>query len=105
MQHKQRQVMIAADAVDQQPRRGDGYALVRDDHEVEPVDEVHRLEQRIEAFLLAVQHRAEISVRTDDVEVGVGKPRLDDARLLACVEIVADLDRPAADVPLCGSRK
>ena len=56
VQHEQRKVIVAADVVDQLPRRGDGYALGRDDHQVITIGEVHRLEQRIESFLLAEQH-------------------------------------------------
>src|SRR5262249_54177568 len=97
MQHKQRKTMAAADVIDQLPRRGDGYALGRDDHEVKTVGEVHRLEQRIEAFLFAKEYCADISDWTDDVDVRVGKPCRDDARSLHRLQVIADLNRPAAD--------
>ena len=68
VQHEQRQVVIAADGVDQPPRRSDGHALGRDDHQVIAVGEVHRLEQRAEPFLFAEQDGAEVPGRTDDVD-------------------------------------
>ena len=100
VQHEQRQVVVAADVVDQPPRRGDGHALGRDDHQVIAVGEVHRLEQRVEPFLLAEQDAAEIPGWADDVDARVGKVGGDDVRLLRRVQIIADLDRPAADAPV-----
>ena len=97
MQREQRQAVIAADGVDQPPRRGDRHALGRDDHQVIAVGEVHRLEQRAEPFLFAEQDARDAPGWTDDVDAGAGKVGGEDVRLLCRVEIVADLDRPAAD--------
>src|SRR5262245_34547111 len=92
--------MAAADVVDQLPRRGDGYALVRDDHQVIAIGEIHRSEQRAESLLLDVKYRAETAGRTDDVDARVGKLREDDARLLQRVQIIPDLDGPTANAPV-----
>ena len=97
--------MAAADVVDQLSRRGDGYALGRDDHQVIAVGEVHRFEQRIEPLLSAEQDSAE-AVWANDVDVRVGKLCRGYFRLLQRVQIIADLDRAAADVPVVwGSSK
>ena len=53
MQNKQRKAMFAADVVNQLPRRSDGYALGRDDHQIVTVREIHRLEKWIKTLLFA----------------------------------------------------
>ena len=97
MQCEERNVMAAADVVDQLPRRGDRYTLGRDDHQVIAIGEVHRLEQWVESFFFAEQHAGDVARWPDDVDVGVGKLRRDDLRLLHLVQIIADLDRPASE--------
>src|SRR6476660_6229232 len=99
MQREERNVLVAADVVDQLPRRGDRYTHGRDDHQVIAIREGHRLEQRVESFFFAEQYCAQVPGWTDDVDVGVGKLRRDDLRLLHLVQIIADLDRSAADAP------
>jgi hypothetical protein len=97
VQREQRQVVIAADAVDQPPRRSDRHALGRDDHQVIAVGEVHRLEQRTEPLLFAEQDGVEIPGGTDDIDARAGKVSGNDVRLLDRAQIIIDLDSPAAD--------
>ena len=44
MQNKEWKVMVAADVIDQSPRRGDRYAFGRDDHQIITVGEIYRFE-------------------------------------------------------------
>src|SRR5262245_49441425 len=92
--------MVPADVVDQLPRRGDGYTLGRNDHEVVAIGEIHLPEQRIETFLLAKQYGGEIPRWTDDIDARAGKRWRDDVRLFQLVQVISDLDGPAADAPV-----
>src|SRR2546427_6192025 len=64
------------------------------------IGEVDRLEQRVETFLFAIQDCAEATIWADDVDTRVAELGGDDARLFDRVQIVADLDGPAADSPV-----
>ena len=59
VQDQQRDVVVGAEFLDQLPRRGDRHALGRHDGDVEALGDLRRIEQRLEAFLLDEQDRAE----------------------------------------------
>ena len=92
--------MLAAKLVHQLPRRSDGDALRRHDGEVEALGQLHRLEQRHEAFLLDEQDGAEAIARATGREGGLGQVEIHLVIRLVIAhggEVAAHVQRPEPD--------
>jgi hypothetical protein len=97
VRHEQRNLVVAADVVDQCTRRRNAETFVRHKHQVVAVGEIDRLEQRVEAFFFAVKDSGDISFRADYIDAGVGKMSAHDFRGLHRAQIVANFERADSD--------
>src|SRR6516165_2980892 len=97
MQDEQRDIVFAADLIDESPTRYDRLPLVRNDHQVVSVGEIHRLEQRVEPLLLDVQHSSDVAVRAYGFHMGTGQSGRLNLSVCDRVQVIANLKRSASD--------
>ena len=95
VQHEERDVVLAAQLLDEPPAGGDAHALRRHDGEVVALAELHRLEQRHEAFLLDEQDGAVAMLRTEGREVLLRQLEVERGRRVAA-DAARDSRGPAA---------
>ena len=98
VQDKQLEPALAAEFLDQRPRRGDAHALGRHDREVEPLGDPGRFEDLGEALLFQKQDRAVAAVRPHRVRFDGRDAGVENLRFAKLGNIVPHRQRAETDL-------